>query len=245
MAALARVALAVCLLTACSVGSSASSPTSRTATGPSTPSQVYVALGASETAGVGTVDPAREAFPQQLMARLGGNTVLYDLGIPAETTAQALNDELPEALAVKPTVATVFFSVDDLVAGISPVDFRARLDRILSALSASGGVRVLVANTPSLDQLPAAAACQAGSVACPLKGVIVPPIAQVRALVQVYNVTIAEAVAAHGARLIDLSRAGLIVSEHPEYVSADGFHPSRLGAAALADAFYAALTAKP
>lgn len=233
--------LLVVVLAACSSGSTASGSKPKRSPSPASTPQVYVALGASETAGIGTDDPARDAFPQQLLGRLAPGSVLYDLGIPAETTDAALTDELPAAVAAKPTLATVFFSVDDLVAGVTPADFGVQLDEMLSALNASGSVRVLVANTPPLDQLPAAAACQSGSSACPVKGVVVPPLSEVRALVQAYNAVIAQVVAKHGATLIDLSGAALVVDQHPEYVSSDGFHPSRYGAAALAGAFAAAL----
>lgn len=215
-----------------------------TATVPSSspaPSMItYVALGASESFGIGTQDPPRESFPQQLLARLGSGATLLNLGLPFETTAAALSDELPAALAAKPDLATVFFNVDDLVAGVAPVDFAAHLDRIVGALRDSGRTRVLVAGTPPIDQLPAFAACRSGSSLCPIKARAIPSAADVRGLVAEYNDAIERVVAAHGATLVDLSAAGATLAQHPEDVGPDGFHPSGLGAAALADAFYAA-----
>lgn len=40
-----------------------------------------------------------------------------------------------------------------------------------------------------------------------------------------------------GAVLVDLYGPGVVSEQHPEYVSADGFHPSAQGAAAIATAF--------
>lgn len=205
------------------------------------PAGAYVALGASETSGLGTDHPSRSAFPQHLLARLGRGTVLYNLGIPAETTAAALTDELPAAVSARPQIATVFFNVDDLVAGVPVSDFESRLDQIVAALSAGGHTRVLVANTVPIDQLPAFAACGQGLPSCPLKGVAVPSAAAVEALVSQYNQAIARVAAAHGARLVDLTSAGAAVVAHPDYVGRDGLHPSEAGARALADAFASAL----
>jgi lysophospholipase L1-like esterase len=213
------------------------------------PTAVYVALGASESAGVGTADPARDAFPQRFFHHLGAASVLYDFGIPGETTAAALKDELPPALAVEPTLATVWFNVDDLVAGVPVADFEARLDQLVSALHRAGATRILVANTPHLDRLPAYFACRpnppAGSAKCPLTGLSPPPPAELDALVQAYNAAIARVAARQGATVVDLYAAGEVPDQHPEYVSADGFHPSTQGAAAIADTFAAALGLPP
>ncbi len=201
---------------------------------------VYVALGASETFGSGTEEPARDAFPLQLVARLPRGSVLYNFGIPSETTAAALNDELPEAVLLHPDVATVFFNVDDLVAGVSPAAYEANLDQIVAGLRASGRTRVLVASTAPLDQLPVFEACRQGASGCPLVGVPVPSAEAIRALVGQYNAAIARVAQSRGAVPVDLSGVGPITAKHPEYLSADGFHPSTAGARALAEVFYAA-----
>jgi acyl-CoA thioesterase I len=224
------------LVAGCSFGGRQASRSAPPAAEP--PAFVYVAMGASETAGIGTAQPERDSFPQQLLGRLARGSVLLDLGIPGETTAAALQDELPAALAQRPDLATVFFNVDDLVAGVSPQDFQARLDQIVGSLRAGGHTRVLVANTPPLDRLPAFAACQGGLPACPIKGVTVPSAAQLDALVGAYNAAIVQVVAAHGATLVDLSAAGATIASHPEYLAPDGFHPSGPGAVVLAQAFF-------
>jgi lysophospholipase L1-like esterase len=230
------LAALLCLLVAsCSFGGRQASPPARPVAEP--PALVYVAMGASETAGIGTAQPERDSFPQQMLGQLGRGAVLYDLGIPGETTAAALQDELPTALAQRPDLVTVFFNVDDLVAGVSPQDFQARLDQIVGSLRATHA-RVLVANTPPVDRLPAFAACQGGLPACPIKGVAVPSAVQLEALIAAYNAAIVQVVAAHGATLVDLSAAGATIASHPEYLAPDGFHPSAPGAAVLAQAFF-------
>jgi lysophospholipase L1-like esterase len=234
------VALAAVLLAACSSGSG---PAGANGPRPSPPPPVYAAIGASETVGIGTDDPPRQSFPQQLLQRLGSG-VLYDFGLPGETTAAAQKDELPSALTVRPTLATVWLNVDDLAAGVSVADYEPQLDELVAALR-HAGARVLVANTPHLDHLPAYAACRpnppAGSVTCPLGATVLPPPDQVDALVQAYNAAIARVAVKEGATLVDLYASGQVPDQHPEYVGRDGFHPSAAGAAAIAATFAAAL----
>lgn len=208
------------------------------------PAAVYAALGASETAGIGTQDAITDSFPQQLFEMLGQGSVLYNFGIPSEATAAAIKDELPQAEAVHPTLATVWFNVDDLIGSV-PVDtYEANLDTIVGGLRRAGVARVLVANTPQLDHLPAYAACRPnpppGSEKCPLGSITLPPPDQVDAETVAYNAAVTRVVAKWGARLVDLYASGDVPDLHPNYVSQDGFHPSTEGAAAIAAAFAAA-----
>jgi acyl-CoA thioesterase-1 len=205
---------------------------------------VYVALGASETAGIGTTDPTRDAFPQQFYLRLGRPAVMYTFGLPGELTEAALRDELPQAVAVHPTLATVWFNVDDLAAGVSVADYEAHLDQLVGGLRQAGAARVLVANTPHLDRLPAYFACRPNpppTPRCPLGAAVLPPPEQIDALTQAYNAAAARVVQREGATLVDLYAAGELPDQHPEYVSPDGLHPSTAGAAAIAATFIAAL----
>jgi lysophospholipase L1-like esterase len=236
------IAVAVVVVGACSVGSG---PAGGTTTRPSPSPVVYAAIGASETAGAGTRDPAREAFPQVLFRRLDRSAVLYDFGLPGETTEAALKDELPGALAVRPTLATVWLNVDDLAAGVPVADYEQRLEQLVAALRRAGVARVLLANTPHLDRLPAFLACWSdlpdGTARCPLDALALTSPGQVSDLVLAYNAAIARVAERQGATLVDLYAAGEVPDIHPEYVSDDGFHPSAAGAAAIAATFAQAL----
>src|SRR2546427_5443882 len=120
---------------------------------------VYAAIGASETYGIGAGNP-RQAWPQVFTDdALPRSAVLHNFGIPGATTAQALHDEVPAALAVHPTVVTVWLNVNDLINGVATLDYEAQLRQVLRALRRGGQARVLVANTPDLAQLPAYPAC--------------------------------------------------------------------------------------
>src|SRR2546426_818967 len=120
---------------------------------------VYAAIGASETSGIGA-DAPRQPCPQVFSDDvLPRSAVLHNFGIPGATTAQALHDEVPAALAVHPTVVTVWLNVNDLINGVAAQDYEAQLRQVLRALRRGGQARVLVANTPDLAQLPAYRAC--------------------------------------------------------------------------------------
>ncbi len=233
------------LLAGCALGAR---PAALPAPSPAQPPVTYVAIGASETVGIGTQEPTRESFPQRLLHLIGPPAVLYNFGIPGETTRAALQDELPGALSVHPTLATVWLNVDDLVASVQLSDYEARLGQLVHALRGAGA-RVLLANTPRLDRLPAYAACRPnpppGSVQCPLGSVVLPAPEQVEAMVGSYNAAIAAVAAREGAALVDLFAAGAVSAQHPEYIGRDGFHPSAAGASAIARTFAAALGIEP
>ena len=236
----ARVAavLAALTLTAC-----ATAPA--TGTRPSSPASapvVYAAVGASETYGIGAGDRYRQAWPQVFYNDvLPRSAVLYNFGIPGATTAQALHDEVPAAVAVHPTVVTVWLNVNDLINGVAAQDYEAQLRQVLRALRRGGQARVLVANTPDLAQLPAYRAClpnaPAGGPPCLIPAGFMPTPQAVAAAVAAYNAAISDAVKLEGATLVDLNLNDSQLSQHPEWISADGFHPSTQGYAVIAKQF--------
>jgi lysophospholipase L1-like esterase len=227
------------------------------ATGPPIPAPgqpiVYAALGASETSGGGLNDVAlreRYAWPQLFFnAALPRAATYYNFAVPGITTEAALQDEVPGALAVHPTVVTVFFNIDDLVDGVSPAAFGTNLDNIVHALRQGGRARVLVGNAPAIDNLPALQACRGVNfegVSCPLPpGVTIPPQAVIDAAVSAYDAAIAGLVAHEGATLVDLRAHSDELTAHPEDVAPDGLHPSPLGDQVIAKLFTAAYRASP
>jgi lysophospholipase L1-like esterase len=206
---------------------------------------VYAAIGASETYGVGADDRARQAWPQLfLRGALPDSTAYYNFGIPGATTAQALRNELPPALAVHPTVATVWLNVNDLIQGIPASAYAADLRRLVRALRRQGKTRVLVASTPDLGQLQAYRAClpdpPPGGPACLIPAALLPSPQQLAAAIAGYNAAIIQVTNQEGATMVNLSGADVRISQHPDWISADGFHPNARGYAAIARAFEAA-----
>lgn len=183
---------------------------------------VYVALGASDTVGVGAANPARDNWAALLARRLPHGARYVNLGRSGITLAGALTRELPAALAAHPTVVTVWLAVNDLNAGVAPSLYAARLNMLLAALRQTHA-RVVVGNVPDLRLVPAYA--------------MLDPV-QVDAVARAQNAVIAAAVLRHGATLVDLYHASTALWGHPEYISRDGFHPSTRGYVVLADLFY-------
>lgn len=236
---------ATLLLAACSPGGSARTAAQVPVTGDG-PAIIDVAVGASETVGAGTEDRLRSAWPQVLYTTaLPRGAVFYNFGIPGATVAEAIASELPEALAVHADLATVWLNVNDLLAGVTPNAYEAHLDELVHALRRNGHTRVLVANTPWLDQLPAYLACRPDAPLtaqpCGLPSDLALAPDALDTLVDQYNVAISQVVVREGAELVDLHAFGEVPVLHPEYVSQDGFHPSEAGHVAIAKAFAAVL----
>jgi acyl-CoA thioesterase-1 len=116
---------------------------------------------------------------------------------------------------------TVWLAVNDLNARVSLDQYAADLDTLLGQIETTHA-RVLVGNVPDLGGLAAYRGIDPG----PLK-----------AEVDRWNQVIADTTARHDATLVDLYSRWQEVALHPEFLSADGFHPSSEGYQALADVF--------
>jgi len=252
------VALLSLALTACGGGSAddeaggttttapAGSPTaSATATSaaPATAAdgnKVYVAVGASETAGVGADNPTRDAWPAVLHRKALKDAEFVNLGVSGSTVGQALNEQLPAALAADPDVVTVWLAVNDITHLVPVEAYEPQLKTLVHQLRQGGRTQVLVGNVPAVENLPALQAClpgaKAGAVPCQLP--VVPTLAEIRAVADSYNAAIARVVTAEGATLVDLSDG----RDLTDLTSDDGFHPSTAGHRLVAAEFARELT---
>ena len=166
-------------------------PAATTASAPA----VYVAIGDGQTRGQGADNPLRQAWPHVVFRSLPGNYTLINLATNGATVASAINEQLPEAQALHPTLVTVWLNVDDVLAGLPAPQYQMQLIALLHALRATGA-KVLVANTPVLDQLPAYLVCTdptADPNSCPpFLPRPLPSRDQVRANVESYNAAIVQ-----------------------------------------------------
>ncbi|MDQ6673218.1 MAG: SGNH/GDSL hydrolase family protein [Chloroflexota bacterium] len=197
------------------------------ATAQAEPARTYVAIGASDSVGVGADDPVTQGWVPRFAGRLGPDVQVVNLGVSGSTLAQALDEQLGPAVDAQPSVVTVWLAVNDLNARVPLDRYAADLDTLLGQLEATHA-RVLVGNVPDLSGLAV------------YRGIDPGPL---RAEVDRWNAAIAASAAKHGAVLVDLfGPVGREVADHPEYVSPDGFHPSSGGYQRLADVFGQALT---
>ncbi len=241
---IAAVLTSVVVLAACSAGGEADGgPAGRTAGSsggratPATPTpdpRVYVAVGASETAGVGADDP-RDAWPQVLHDTSLPEATLVNVGVPGATVQDALRSQLPRALAAEPDVVTVWLVVNDIVGGVPVAAYESRLRRMVRALRRGGRTEVLVGNAPAVWRLPAYRACLPGSdgreVPCLVP--LVPAESEVKATVAAFNGATRRVARSEGATLVDLSARRDLTG----LTAADGFHPSTAGHREIAEAF--------
>lgn len=192
-----------------------------------TAAPLYVAIGASDSVGTGARNPASEGWVPQLHQKMPPGTRLANLGIGGLQIHQAIDQVLPVAADLRPSIVTVWLAVNDFAAGVPLEAYRADLDTLLGALSQATQARIYVANLPDLSLLPAFRNH---------------PPAELQAEVRRWNEVIAAAAAAHGAVLIDLFAGWSELRDHPEYISRDGLHPSSRGYRRLAEIFWEAIS---
>ncbi len=186
----------------------------------------YVALGDSMGVGVGARHGGYVEHLFQRLRRTRDGVGLLNLCVSGATSSTALSGQLPRAVRVRPHVATLAVGGNDLWRGVSDSLFEENLDRMARQLVAAGAT-VVLANVPDLTLAPAAR--------------MVPPW-MYEGRVEALNAAVDRVVARHGLLSVDLyttSRAEL--PKHPEYFSADGFHPSDAGYMYMAEHFWPTL----
>jgi acyl-CoA thioesterase I len=184
----------------------------------------YVALGASDSVGIGAASPESEGWVSRLGGLLGQDVRVVNLGVNGSTIAQALREQLGPAVDARPDVVTIWLAVNDLNAGVPLQRYEADLDRLLGEMSQEGRC-VLVGNVPDLTQAPAYARSDTMAL---------------RAAIQQWNAVISRVAGRHDAAVVDLDSRWRELTERPELISADGFHPSSEGYARLAMVFFEA-----
>ena len=225
----AAVLAAALTLTGCFGGSRPKTLSSA----PTGPPSIYVAIGGDETVGLGSNAPLRDAWPQLFFRdALPANTVFVNFGTVGATVADALTDELPDALAQHPTIATVWLNLNDLLAGVAPTTYEAQLQSLVHRLRQGGATRVLVANALPLDEV---------SGLFPGR-----PQAATAALVAQYNTAVARVAASEGATVVDIHSLGESAGGGQGLADlvASGGLPTTAGHAAVARAFGDALRSK-
>ena len=187
----------------------------------------YVAIGASDTFGIGTSDPYTQNWPADLAEKLGQKVHLINLGIPGITLHDALNIELPVALDSHPELVTIWLGVNDIADKVPINSYSHDLDLMLTRLkSQAPSAHILIANIPDLTLLPYFTSYNQQLL---------------HQIIEKYNVTIAHEVQQHHAILVNLSQQNYNLKEHPEYIGNDGLHPTDLGYLQLAELFYKTL----
>jgi lysophospholipase L1-like esterase len=184
---------------------------------------IYLALGASDAAGVGAL-PLTEGYVFLIKAELDGRlpgVALLNLGIPG-ARIDLIKEQVRIATKVgtKANLVTLWTGGNDLIHGDDPKTFQENLRFTLQNLKKDVSDAIVVANLPDLTKLPRFRFRQDLNVT----------IERVRA----FNHAIEEEARAADARLVDLFAQPVL----EELVfDIDGFHPNDAGHRELARLF--------
>ena len=189
----------------------------------------YVAIGASDTVGVGASDPATGSWPARVAKLLPPGSAYVNVGVSGSIALQARTAQLPGAIAQRPTVVSIWLAVNDMNATIEPASFANDLGAIVDGLVAGTDAKIFVGNVPDLRPVPAYKDADKAALF---------------RLISAYNAAIASIAAKSPGRvaLVDLFTGSAdLVSTIT--VSGDGFHPSDAGYQLIADRFADAMRA--
>ena len=192
----------------------------------------YVAIGASDTVGVGATDPATQAWPAVLAAHLPADTRFTRAARGGIVLGDALKVEVSQAVAAKPTLITVWLAANDITRQVPLPIYQGQLDTLLTRLTGETRAQIVLLDLPDLSLVLSPKLVPGGS-------------AELRADVQNWNRLIAATAAPYGDRvlLVDLFPQSDLNTADSSVVSADGWHPSTTGYAAIAAAVYAQMQA--
>jgi lysophospholipase L1-like esterase len=189
----------------------------------------YVAIGASDTVGVGASDPATGSWPARIASLLPPGSAFVNVGVSGSIALQARTAQLPGAIAQKPTVVSIWLAVNDMNATIEPASFANDLGAIVDALVAGTDAKIFVGNVPDVRPVPAYKDADKAALF---------------RLITAYNAAIAAIAAKHPGRVVGVDLfTGSADLVSTMTVSGDGFHPSDAGYQLIADRFAAAMRA--
>ncbi len=188
----------------------------------------YVAIGASDSVGIGASDPATRSWPALLRARLPRGSTYVNLAVSGSTVERSLSEQVPRVSNERIDVITVWLAVNDFNAGLRASAYADALRRLLDSLKPTGA-RVFVGTVPNLTLVPAYAEMEHTALA---------------ARVGAYNDAIRGLATERGAyvTLVDLFSGSDVITRE-SVVAPDGFHPNDRGYELIAERFAAAMRA--
>ena len=176
---------------------------------------VYVALGDSTGAGVGASEGGYVARLFTRILELRPESKLSNLCVSGATTADLVRGQLERGVALNPDLVTVGIGINDVGHGLTLEEFSRNYEEILSTLKQKTHARIVVTNIPDISSAP--------RIPGPMRN------EYQRQLIQ-FSERLQEIASRHGVTVFDIHTItkGELPS-HPEYFSADGFHPSDQG----------------
>lgn len=172
----------------------------------------YVALGDSYT--IGTSVAEAERWPNQLVERVGKLDLVGNPAVNGYTSADLIDEELPLLDGLRPELVTVLIGVNDVVQGVSDLQYAGNVAIILEELRTRlPAERILCVATPDYTLTPQGAGFG-------------DPAQQSDAIVRA-NAILREACEARGMRFVpEIFEISQMVRDDPSMVASDGLHPS-------------------
>jgi acyl-CoA thioesterase-1 len=175
----------------------------------------YVAFGDSTGVGVGARGGGYVARLFERIERVRTGSSIKNFCVSGAETADVLRGQLTRLDGTRPTLITLGIGINDVSHGITPEQFARNYEEIITRLKSRTDAPIVVTNIPDISTAPR-----------------VPVFLhdQVQARIRLFNERINEIAKRHELLLVDtydMSRE--VIPAHPEFFSADGFHPSDEG----------------
>lgn len=196
---------------------------------PSAPARAerYVAVGASDSVGVGASDPRTRSWPALVARALPASSSYVNTAVSGSLARDAQREQLAEAVAARPTLVTVWLAVNDILAANPPDQYERDLTAAIEPLLLGTQARIFVGTVPDLRTVPA------------FEGTDRLALAQV---VAAYNNAIVRIAARNVDRVIPVDLfTGSAELVTRATVTEDGLHPTDEGYELIAERFIQAL----
>ncbi|CAF1003198.1 unnamed protein product [Rotaria sordida] len=190
----------------------------------------YICIGASDALGYGTSNPSKDGWVPLFSSLISAKQVI-NLAQAGSTLHEAMRQQLPKVFYHRPDIITIWLVVNDFGEQVNDISilnsYKTDLDSMLFQLRTKldRNTRILVGNIPDLSQLDTLNSC----------GI---PKFLLKFVIKRWNNAIKHIVKNNHCDLVDFYSYWKELGEHPEYISSDGFHPSKEGYRKIAQLFY-------
>lgn len=176
---------------------------------------VYVALGDSTGVGQGARNGGYvDRMFQKLSVQRPGSR-LINLCVSGATTEDVIRGQLDKGIAAKPDLVTVGIGINDIGHLMSLKEFAQNYESILNRIHKETQAVIIVTNIPDISSAP--------RIPSPMRD-------EYQRTIDQFNQNLQEIASKSGVTVFDVySITREQLPKHPEYFSADGFHPSDAG----------------
>jgi lysophospholipase L1-like esterase len=176
---------------------------------------IYVALGDSTGVGVGAQNGGYVAHLFARIKRENASARLDNLCMSGATSDDVLRDQVRQAISAQPTLITLCIGINDVGRNVDVERFTRNCDEIVARLRSETHAAIVLSNIPDVSFAPA--------IPTQLREPL-------RARVSLFNERITGIAARENLQIVDAyGVTHELLPTHPEFFSADGFHPSDVG----------------